>query len=87
MKTEIVPASEIQHALEILQNGGIVAFPTDTVFGLGALAFDNTAIESIYKAKDRPNEKGIPILIADVDDLKIVAQAIPDMARTFASRF
>ncbi len=87
MKTEIVPVSEIKFALDILQNGGIVAFPTDTVYGLGALAFNNTAIESIYIAKDRPIEKAIPILIADVDDLEMVAVDIPMMARIFASRF
>ena len=87
MKTEIIPATEIQYTLEILQKGGIVAFPTDTVYGLGALAFDNTAIESIYMAKDRSIEKAIPILIADVDDLKMVAEGVPDMARIFASRF
>jgi L-threonylcarbamoyladenylate synthase len=87
MKTEIIPASEIERALEILKNGGLVAFPTDTVYGLGALAFDNETIEGIYKAKDRPLEKAIPILIADVDDLKKVADQIPDMARIFATRF
>lgn len=87
MKTEIIPASEIQYALEILQNGGIVAFPTDTVYGLGALAFNNTAIENIYIAKDRPIEKAIPILIADVDELDKVAVDIPHMARIFATRF
>ncbi len=61
MKTEIIPAAQIQQALAVLQNGGILAFPTDTVYGLGALAFNNTAIESIYTAKDRPIEKAIPI--------------------------
>ena len=89
MKTEIVPASEIQFAHEVLQSGGIVAFPTDTVYGLGALAFDNTAIESIYTAKDRPLEKAIPILIGDLSDLDKVADAlrVPNMALSFASRF
>jgi L-threonylcarbamoyladenylate synthase len=87
MITEIIPASEIKSALEILQNGGIIAFPTDTVYGLGALAFNNSAIESIYKAKGRPIEKAIPILIADEDDLEKVAKNIPDMARIFAARF
>ena len=87
MKTEIIPAKEIQSALEILQSGGIIAFPTDTVYGLGALAFNNTAIESIYTAKNRPIEKAIPILIADIDDLEMVASDVPDMARIFASRF
>ena len=87
MKTEIIPASEIQTALEILQNGGIVAFPTDTVYGLGSLAFNNTAIESIYTAKDRPIEKAIPILIGDLSDLDQVADDIPNMALRFATRF
>jgi L-threonylcarbamoyladenylate synthase len=87
MKTEIIPASEIQTALQILQSGGIVAFPTDTVYGLGALAFNNNAIESIYTAKDRPIEKAIPILIGNLSDLNKVAEDIPNMALRFAARF
>jgi L-threonylcarbamoyladenylate synthase len=87
MKTQILPASHIQAALEILQTGGIVAFPTDTVYGVGALAFDNAAIESIYAAKDRPIEKAIPILIGDLSDVEKVADDIPDMALRFAERF
>lgn len=87
MKTEIVPASQIQQALTVLQNNGILAFPTDTVYGLGALAFDNAAIESIYAAKDRPIEKAIPILIGDLSHIDQVAIDIPNMALRFASRF
>ena len=87
MKTEIIPANEIQAALKILQSGGIVAFPTDTVYGLGALAFNNNAIESIYKAKNRPIEKAIPILIGDLSDIDKIADEIPNMALRFASRF
>jgi len=87
MKTRIIPASEIQSALEVLRSGGIVAFPTDTVYGLGALAFNNEAIESIYKAKDRPIEKAIPILIGDLSDFDKVAVDIPAMALRFAARF
>ena len=63
MQTEILPASSpemIPRALSVLQAGGLVAFPTDTVYGVGALAFDGKAIESIYIAKDRPVEKAIP---------------------------
>ncbi len=87
MKTEIVPASEISRALDLLKRGGIIAFPTDTVYGLGALAFDNAAIESIYTAKNRPLEKAIPILIGELSDLEKVGCDIPDMALRFASRF
>jgi L-threonylcarbamoyladenylate synthase len=67
--------------------GGLVAFPTDTVYGLGALAFDHHAIESIYIAKNRPVEKAIPILFGDTGALDLVAGSIPEMARIFASRF
>jgi len=87
MKTQIIPASQIQTALEVLQSGGLIAFPTDTVYGLGALAFNNTAIENIYIAKNRPIEKAIPILIGDLSGLEKVADDIPDMALRFAARF
>jgi len=87
MNTKIFPASDISQALEVLQKGGIAAFPTDTVYGLGALAFDNPAIESLYIAKDRPIEKAIPILIGDLSDLEKVGIDIPDMALRFAARF
>jgi len=90
MRTEILPASQpdaIARALEILRAGGLVAFPTDTVYGVGALAFDGAAVESIYAAKDRPMEKGIPILLADADEVDKVAVDLPDMARVLASRF
>jgi L-threonylcarbamoyladenylate synthase len=90
MQTEILPASSketITYALTVLKSGGLVAFPTDTVYGLGALAFDGKAIESIYVAKDRPVEKAIPILIGDTDELENVAIHVPDSARKLASRF
>ncbi len=90
MLTEVIQTSQpdaVEKALKILQAGGLVAFPTDTVYGLGALALDNAAIESIYPAKNRPIEKAIPILIGDMDALELVADHVPAMARIFASRF
>ena len=90
MKTKVLPSNHseaLPSALKILRAGGLVAFPTDTVYGLGALAFDDTAIESIYKAKDRPIEKAIPILIGDLSDLYKVSDDIPNMALRFATRF
>ena len=87
MKTEIIPAAEIHRALQTLQSGGIIAFPTDTVYGLGALAFNQNAIESIYTAKNRPIEKAIPILIGDLSDLDKITADIPNMALHFAARF
>ena len=90
MDTQIIPANSpdvIPIALEILRSGGLVAFPTDTVYGVGALAFDGMAIESIYIAKDRPVEKAIPILIADMEDMEKVGMSIPQTAYTLAARF
>jgi L-threonylcarbamoyladenylate synthase len=90
MQTEILQASSldtIPRVYQVLQRGGLVAFPTDTVYGVGALAFDGNAVESIYVAKGRPAEKAIPILIGDFTDLEKVGVDIPDVARTLAARF
>ena len=73
--------------LTVLEAGGLVAFPTDTVYGVGALAFDGAAVESIYTAKDRPIEKAIPVLIGDAKDLDKVASHVPTMALQLAVRF
>jgi len=87
--TVLLPANDesIQTALEILQRGGLVAFPTDTVYGVGALAFDGKAVESIYTAKDRPIEKAIPVLIGDADDMEKIGMDIPHIAYQLAARF
>lgn len=90
MDTEIVSAdapNAITSALEVLLSGGLVAFPTDTVYGVGALAFDAGAVESIYAAKERPIEKAIPVLIGDAEDLMKVAQEIPFFAARLIARF
>ena len=90
MKTNILYAANedaISQALEILNQGGLVAFPTDTVYGVGALAFNAPAVESIYAAKDRPVEKAIPILIGGPEDLDKVTTDIPPIAAKLAARF
>jgi L-threonylcarbamoyladenylate synthase len=90
METKILPASSpdaLPLALEILKRGGLVAFPTDTVYGVGALAFDGIAVESIYAAKDRPVEKAIPVLIGDPDNLVKVSLEVPEITLKLAARF
>jgi L-threonylcarbamoyladenylate synthase len=90
MNTRVIPADSnlaIQEALKVLRAGGLIAFPTDTVYGLGALAFNDRAVESIYIAKDRPGDKAIPILLGDVGDLSKVTSSLPPMAARLASRF
>lgn len=90
MITLVFPASNPQaqsQALSVLKAGGLVAFPTDTVYGVGASAFNAAAIQSIYTAKDRPLEKAIPVLIADPDDLQKVSLFVSPMAKKLAACF
>jgi len=67
--------------------GGVIAFPTDTVYGLGADAFNATAVERIYEIKNRPKHRQLPLLIADVERLTTLADPIPEIAWFLARRF
>jgi L-threonylcarbamoyladenylate synthase len=90
MNTEILSVKDpdaLQRAWKILREGGLVAFPTDTVYGIGSDAHNQAAIESIYLVKGRSLEKAIPILIADTDDLEKVVKTVTPLARRLASRF
>jgi L-threonylcarbamoyladenylate synthase len=89
IETQALPASEeaIGVAARILAEGGLVAFPTDTVYGVGAHAFQPDAVERIYTAKFRPRDKAIPILLAQADDLALVAEGITETAWLLAERF
>jgi len=77
----------VSQAAAWLGQGQLVAFPTDTVYGVGVAAFNAAAIERLYQAKKRPYSKGIPILLADPADLDKVSQNIPAAARRLMTRF
>lgn len=83
----IVSADQIDAAVEALRAGGIVVFPTDTVYGVGAMPGDARAVRKIYRAKRRPPDKALPVLIADEADLARVAAAVPAAARRLAQAF
>jgi L-threonylcarbamoyladenylate synthase len=78
---------EIKEGVEILRKGGVIAFPTDTVYGLGADAFNGRAVERIYEIKNRPKDRQFPLLIADVTQLTGLAGPIPGIAWFLARRF
>jgi len=78
---------QIQEALFILQNGGLVAYPTDTVYGLGADAFNAAAVRKIYAAKDRAAHLPLPLLVADLEMLRDTAAELSDLALSLATRF
>ena len=90
MNTRVLKAEApeaIEAAVNTLRQGGLVAFPTDTVYGVGALVFFEAAVQAIYAAKGRPEEKAIPVLLGDMADLNKVATGMPEKARRLAERF
>ena len=90
MQTEVLPAADLAalgRALDVLRRGQPVAFPTDTVYGLGALAFEAEAVQRLYLAKGRSTGKAIAVLVARSSDLQQVAQALTPSAQKLAQRF
>jgi L-threonylcarbamoyladenylate synthase len=77
----------VQLALRVLSDGGIIAFPTDTVYGLAAPAFSADGIEKLFQIKDRELTKAIPILIGAMDQLLLITPDLPAAAKTLAARF
>lgn len=77
----------IRIAADVIKKGGLVAFPTETVYGLGADALDPDAVAKIFKAKERPADNPIIIHVADKDDVYRLAEHIPDKAEKLMDKF
>ncbi len=88
---EVKKPSDIEHAVQeavlVLAKGGLVAFPTDTVYGLGAHPLIERAVKKLYEVKGRPEEKALPLLLADNSQLELAAKTIPEIAHLLAERF
>ena len=88
MITEIVKASDgINEGAQIINEGGLVVFPTETVYGLGANAFDQNAVAKIFKAKGRPGDNPLIVHISSLEQVKDIAVDIPDKFYELAERF
>lgn len=90
MKTESIAANDLEalgRALAVLRAGGLVAFPTDTVYGVGALITSPQSIARLYEVKGREQTKAIAILIADANQLELVASQASEAAGKLAARF
>lgn len=79
--------AEVAQAASILRRGGLVAFPTETVYGLGADATNPKAIERLYEVKGRPADHPVIIHFADAEPAFAWAREVPDAARRLAARF
>lgn len=78
---------QIKLAVAILKKGGVVAFPTDTVYGVGANPLNAQAVARIYKVKKRPLNFPLPLLLAEKSDLRKVSSVVPEIAWQLAERF
>ena len=82
---EHIDKAAIREAGEILKNGGLVAFPTETVYGLGGNAMDREAAQKIYAAKGRPSDNPLIVHIADMESLKVLTPEVPEKAAKLAA--
>ena len=77
----------MEEAGALLKEGALVAFPTETVYGLGANALDSEAAAKIYAAKGRPSDNPLIVHIADMDALSLIVAEIPEAAKKLAAKF
>ena len=89
MDTKILSTSKEDIALagDILKNGGLVAFPTETVYGLGANALDENAVKGIYRAKGRPSDNPLIVHIAKKEDIAPLVEEITPKAQKLIDAF
>lgn len=90
MKTEILSAEHpvaLRHAVDVLNNGGTVVFPTDTVYGLAALPFERKYVDRLYVIKGRNSARAIAVLLGDLSDLERIARSPSEAALRLAGRF
>ena len=81
LDSDRIKEEELKEAAQILREGGLVAFPTETVYGLGANALDEEAAKKIYAAKGRPSDNPLIAHISSPEELEPLVLEIPDMAK------
>jgi len=94
MKTEVLKVNPIEpepeviaQAAKVIREGGLVAFPTETVYGLGANALDEKAVARIFAAKERPTDDPIIVHLSSPSELPTVAAEVPSIALKLAELF
>ena len=80
-------AAAIARAAACLRRGGLVAFPTETVYGLGAHALDRAAVARIFEAKGRPATDPLIVHVASLDQVRPLVTDVPGVALALAARF
>jgi L-threonylcarbamoyladenylate synthase len=87
LKTLLITDNDMTPAAEIIKSGGLVAVPTETVYGLAANGLDGNAVMKIYEVKNRPETKPISLLVSGMADAEKFCREIPDAAYLLAEKF
>ena len=77
----------VKEAVQILKKGGVIVLPTDTVYGLGADAFNSNAVDRIYEIKQRSRHLPLPLLLSDISQITMIAGSVPKIGWFLANRF
>jgi len=80
-------SGQIEKGVAVLKEGGVIAFPTDTVYGIGACISNEPAVKRIFDIKKRPLEMALPVLVADVEQMEKVANRLPMLACRLVEHF
>lgn len=78
---------QVERGITVLQNGGLVAYPTDTVYGLGASVACREAVERVFQAKARPRDMAMPLLVSRMSQIEELAARVPRIARHLIDAF
>ena len=78
---------QVEKGISILKEGGLVAFPTDTVYGLGACVNIESAVERLYRVKKRPQDMPLPLLLANTSQMREVAERVPEVTWFLVQKF
>ena len=78
---------DLERAVAVLKNGGVVAIPTDTLYGLAADVFNTAALDRVFAVKGRPDDLALPVLVSGWEQVKRVAKNFPPQAQNLAEQF
>ena len=87
METQIFTKENLDIAAKALQQGEIVSFPTETVYGLGAIATSQEAVLKVFEAKGRPSDNPLIVHISDIQQMTSTVEGVPEIALTLAKAF
>ncbi|MGV3488730.1 MAG: L-threonylcarbamoyladenylate synthase [Tuberibacillus sp.] len=86
-RPNLAASKDIEEAAAFIRDGELVAFPTETVYGLGANALSEEAVKKIYEAKGRPSDNPLIVHISELDQMKRIAREVPDAAEKLIKAF